>query len=85
MLYYVANIKTVSKSPKETPFPLVGKILVCPVALIHTAIVKSASCEIHVEAVYDKCVLIIQYTKCFHKNSSVVSKDIKQSINKVLL
>lgn len=57
----------------------------CLVALIHTAIVKSASCEIYVQAVDDKCLLIIQYTKCFHKNSSVVSKDIKQSINKVLL
>lgn len=57
----------------------------CPVALIHTAIVKSASCEIYVAAVDDKCVLIIQYTECFHKNSSVVSKDVKQFINKVLL
>lgn len=57
----------------------------CPVALIHTTIVKAASCEMYVEAVDDKCVLIIQYTKCFHKNSSEVSRDIKQSINKVLL
>lgn len=34
----------------------------CPLALIHTAIVKSASCEMYVEAADDKCVLIMQYT-----------------------